>query len=269
MVGFFSISFQSKLINCVISEPEGPTEPEIIEEEIIKQEEEKKKQEEKEKLLEDARKRHVRPWDIGKEGVKEHYEMTQEEWVEKKRNERDNEFAPPTTYRKEFRSIINKTNVLDEPTSTSLKFTTKKRDKQIKKHAQTRNPVENLGGNRSQEDFMENSQIRNESYHMKNYSTLIINECETTDVEDRLLQDYKTTKRTYSKDTEDDQRGNGVEIPPPPTFDYYGPSGIKVPKPTMPRSNIEESIEAGLKFLRQQVEKREKLTNHPREMYLS
>ncbi|XP_024217670.1 uncharacterized protein [Halyomorpha halys] len=36
---------------------------------------------------------HVRPWDVGKDKVEEPA-MTQEEWVEKRRNERKDEFAP-------------------------------------------------------------------------------------------------------------------------------------------------------------------------------
>ncbi|KAK9496967.1 hypothetical protein O3M35_012841 [Rhynocoris fuscipes] len=39
---------------------------------------------------------HVRPWDVGKDGVKEPV-MTQEEWLEKKRAERIEEFAPIPT----------------------------------------------------------------------------------------------------------------------------------------------------------------------------
>lgn len=44
-----------------------------------------------------ARASHVRPWDIGKEGVKQTARvMNQEEWVEAKRKERISEFAPPS-----------------------------------------------------------------------------------------------------------------------------------------------------------------------------
>lgn len=42
----------------------------------------------------------VRPWDLGKDGVPEHAKVaTQESWTEKKRAERNPEFAPPTTDR--------------------------------------------------------------------------------------------------------------------------------------------------------------------------
>ncbi|KAF7266878.1 coiled-coil domain-containing protein 174 [Rhynchophorus ferrugineus] len=60
--------------------------------------EEEKKKEEEEKQQMEKRKRHLRPWDIGKEGLKEHYIMSQNEWNEKKRDERCSEFAPPTSY---------------------------------------------------------------------------------------------------------------------------------------------------------------------------
>ncbi|XP_053695069.1 coiled-coil domain-containing protein 174 [Sabethes cyaneus] len=51
----------------------------------------------------------------------------------------------------------------------------------------------------------------------------------------------------------------GVQIAPPPTFEYYGPSsGKRKPVPRQPpvsKSALEASIEAGLKFLRNQSDK--------------
>ncbi|XP_055610221.1 coiled-coil domain-containing protein 174-like [Uranotaenia lowii] len=58
------------------------------------------------------------------------------------------------------------------------------------------------------------------------------------------------------------RRGNGVEIAPPPTWDYYGPSSSsggaatrRPAKSTATKNALEASIEAGLRFLRDQSDK--------------
>lgn len=43
-----------------------------------------------------AKKPHVREWDLGKEGVTSI--LSQEEWVDRQRKQRNNEFAPPSMY---------------------------------------------------------------------------------------------------------------------------------------------------------------------------
>lgn len=158
--------------------------------------------EERERKLEESRRKHIRPWDLGKEGVKKpHYEYSQEEWVDKKRKERPEEFAPPSTYKKD----------------------TREKRKSWKRR---------------------NSDEYNES---KEESTLIDDE-----LEDRLMSDYKEISK-------EDKRGRnrGAEIAPPPTFDYYGPSSSKRTRDKS-NVNIEESIEAGLQFIRNQFEKKKK-----------
>lgn len=47
----------------------------------------------------------------------------------------------------------------------------------------------------------------------------------------------------------------GAAIPPPATFEYFGPSSSKQTKSRPPTANLEESISAGLKYLREQVDK--------------
>lgn len=42
------------------------------------------------------KKSNIREWDFGKEGVTS--TVTQEEWVDRQRRQRDSEFAPPSTY---------------------------------------------------------------------------------------------------------------------------------------------------------------------------
>jgi len=43
----------------------------------------------------------IRPWDLGKEGVSKKPVMTQSSWVEKNREERVSDFAPPSSYYKD------------------------------------------------------------------------------------------------------------------------------------------------------------------------
>ncbi|KAJ8968917.1 hypothetical protein NQ314_002008 [Rhamnusium bicolor] len=258
-------------------EPEPVPEPKISEEEKKKMEEVKQAEEEKQKVLEEARKHHLRPWDIGKEGVKVHYEMNQEEWVEKKREERPKEFAPPISYRKEFRSVVKNSEI--ESIDKSLNFTTKKSNKkkqyymsqrkklnyeQIGSQKESLNPykssISSLNPYKNNEDYEDTSENNlyyedrkgsfadsHESTDFKEIHqsapvepTPIVNLCEETDFDDSLLTDYNRVMQNIqethsndlysekSSDSEDDRnQGSGVEIAPPPTFEYYGPSHSK------------------------------------------
>ncbi|CAH1183265.1 unnamed protein product [Phaedon cochleariae] len=250
-------------------EPETPVEPEISDEDK-KKEEEKKQQEERERILDEARKKFIRPWDIGKEGVKEKEVMTQEEWVEKQRKERPEMFAPPKTYsRQNFRSNEKKNDM--EDTNKSLRFSTKK----IPKSHKNKQSRTQLGINPFKKNVQEDTIIDvDEDYVEIPQSspiepTLIEDLTDSRDFEDRLLGDYSTISQTIDPDySNDSDRGRGVEIAPPPTFDYYGPTSSKIPRRSEQSKPLEDSIEAGLKFLRKQVEHKEKSTKHPEEMFL-
>lgn len=76
---------------------------------------------------------------------------------------------------------------------------------------------------------------------------------------------YSTTKKPKAPvlkrrnaSPEADTPTRGAAIPPPPTFEYFGPSTSKQFKPPPLANNLEESISAGLKFLREQVDKANK-----------
>jgi hypothetical protein len=192
-------------------EPEAPPPPE-------QPQEKPKEVDEAEKKLEEKRKKHVRPWDMGKEGVKEHYEYSQKEWVDKKRKERPSEFAPPSAYKREYRSTSKRE--IDE-SERSLHFTTKTTKKDDKPKAK---PVP------------------------------IVNEL-SDDESDTLLADYRVAS-------------GGVEVAPPPTYDYYGPSDTKRSKKEPQVGNMSDSIEAGLKYLREQLEKKQ-TGRHSEDIFLS
>ncbi|XP_055641244.1 coiled-coil domain-containing protein 174 [Toxorhynchites rutilus septentrionalis] len=60
-------------------------------------------------------------------------------------------------------------------------------------------------------------------------------------------------------ESERNQGESGVEIAPPPTYDYYGPTSTGTQRrsrqPPVAKTALESSIEAGLRFLRQQSDK--------------
>lgn len=225
----------------LFSEPAQPHSQ--ISEKDQQKEEEIKKKEAIEKLLDEARKKYVRPWDVGKEGVKAHYEMTQEEWVDKKRSERPTEFAPPTY--PEFSKRAK--NITDTKVNEKSESTTKK----IKQRNYNNRPKKQM-----------TEVTRN--YENSSASTPIYT---SNDFENRLLNDYNKDAQKHLYDSyhkpdihepDSEDRGKGTEIAPPPTYEYYEPSSKKLRKSSPKHIDIEESIEAGLKFLRKQAEAKQK-----------
>lgn len=96
--------------------------------------EKEKEAEEKQKQIE--RSKILRPWDIGKEIMKQHYEYSQEEWVKIQREQRPKEFAPPSSYSNFYSKIDDDY----EPENKRLFFTTKtKKSKQKVNESNTSN----------------------------------------------------------------------------------------------------------------------------------
>lgn len=213
--------------------------PVVVEDVTEKLKEKEKTKEEKEK--EKKRRQHVRPWDKGKEGVREHREYTQDEWVEKKRKERPTEFAPPTAFHRSSRDKSERDNSDTIYENKSLYFSTKKPSDKRNKSKESINPYKR----------------RNASPEIR---TPIVNELSDDDASPR--------HRESSSDDDSRTRGKGVEIAPPPTFDYYGPSGSKKHKVQHKKENIEDSISAGLEFLRQQAEQRQKPNKRDDDMFI-
>ncbi|CAG2059114.1 unnamed protein product [Timema podura] len=167
----------------------------------------------------------VRPWDIGKEGVPERPVLSQEEWVDKKREERPEEFAPPPAYLEDYPGSSSLSYLTRPP--PSLFFTSKKLKQQNRPTAQATSSA--------------NAQT-------------IHNEVEDCEAEEKPAEVERSTRGAKPPRV-------GAEIAPPPTFEYYGPSssvsrgargGI------LGREETESSISAGLKYLRQQAEERER-----------
>lgn len=219
--------------------------------------------------MELARKQHVRPWDIGKEGVKERHVYSQEEWVDKMRKERQDEFAPPSSYRKNFHSELDPEDGVAF-SDKGLYFSSKKDDRRQKANKEPEGRRQrNMESYKTKEVF-DFTQASSSNF----VSQPIMDECQVEEEEDNLLRDFRSSQVNCksssddSNDSDEEVRGRGVEVEPPPTFDYYGPSDSKKPKTVKKNEHIVESIGVGLKFLRDQAEKKENSTKHPDEMFL-
>lgn len=215
-----------------------PTEQELLskaaeEKQKRKEEKAKRKKEQEEKLKDTERKKHIRPWDKDKSGVRQSHPsddesddddddeeewaykperepMSQEQWNERERTKRNMEFAPmPET---ETTATKRHSNPFTRPTpaadyeeyeNKTLNFTTKKRKPFVIRPVHT-----------------EQSTVG-------------------TPINDELIDKYIASRR-------------GAEIAPPANLDD---AGTFAKKPKRNEATIESSIEAGLKFLREQSDK--------------
>lgn len=159
--------------------------------------------------------------------------MSQEEWNEMKRSERFEEFAPPTKYTKDK----------NEKNTDQHKTEKRKREKKNKEWRQERASL-----------------FQNNRNNIKNSFGLI------------HIEDKKNTIVTDSRDNiteEVESRSSnrrGAEISPPMNFDYFGPTSSKVTRTSNVKNEMNESIEAGLRFLRNQIENKRK---PPKEVFYS
>ena len=209
-------------------------------------EKEKKLKEEQEKERQKLREAYVREWDIGKEGVegntKKFREMSQEEYVEQQRDKRIEEFAPPHTSTSGNSSVFdnkgNKFGSNDAPAKTWA---------DVRPTAKTPPPPE-IG---DLSDFKQNKGLYftsaknkdDKCFKYRNFvkaqePTPIVNELDDSD---SGADNIRTETGSYDLDS--------VEVPPPPTFEYYGPT-IKKTRFEKPfESDIRESYSQGAKSL--------------------
>ncbi|XP_073826554.1 uncharacterized protein [Musca autumnalis] len=200
---------------------------------------ERKRQKEEEER-EKERQQHIRPWDEEKDGVKtnkptksdgnnedeweykpEREPMTQEQWNEYKRKERQPEFAPPPerpVKRTNFRSMpnANYNNVPPPPTPAMDSL-------MDEPHSTTFNTFQS-------------SKKKEKVFKRRNY-------------------EEPPQQRDHAADVDDDScaRQRGACIPPPSNLeDFFLPSHSKKPKTAR---EVESSIEAGLRFIRDSCDK--------------
>lgn len=120
--------------------------------------------------------------------------------------------------------------VLPEETNRTLFFTSKKTKKEFKRRNYDAS-LDDAGSEKRSKPQQQAVPIRNE-----------------------LSDDSGEEKEVYRRE------GTGAEIPPPPTFEYYGPTSSAIKQnqrraPPVSKNVLEASIEAGLRFLREQSDK--------------
>lgn len=217
-----------------------------------REEKELKKKEKLEKEREEKRQHHLRPWDQGKDEAhrssfddedKWEYKpekpepMSQQQWNDMKRGERNPDFAPPTSTESFNRFTTKKPNpdrnpnFAPPPTESFNRFTTR--------------PEINLDIELppSTESFHRFTTIKPKPIKRRNenmFNAPIQNELDGNDFP--VEQDESNKRRR-------------AEVAPPPTFDYYGPTPTSKPKPKGVNPDLTESIEAGLRFLREKSDK--------------
>lgn len=197
---------------------------------------------EEEVMKELERKSHLRPWDEGKEGTshlvpkkveeevqekeweyKGHREpMSQGEWNEKKRDERNAEFAPTNALNKSPQKKHKKKHFgQDSPVKSNLTPSVAPPEAVVEEEADEERPGLY---------FTTKKKLKRRNYQPGDTDTSL---------------------------PSSSGRGDGPEIPPLPTFDYYGPPLLGLSKKLKTDSGpaLETSIEAGLKFLRNQTDK--------------
>lgn len=231
-----------------------------------REEKERKQKELEEKEREEKRQRHLRPWDQGKDNISgrrtslsddEKWEyrpekpepMSQEQWNEMKRTERNPDFAPPSSAEPAFNRFTTKKSKPFKPSNTMTHGNSF--------NEPIRNEVNDNDHPAVQEDefsellpttesfnrFTTKKPLkrRNEMAHQNMFNQPIRNELDGNDFP--VDEDDESNKRRRA------------EFAPPPTFDYYGPSSSTKPKTHVQNPDISSSIEAGLRFLREKSDK--------------
>lgn len=212
-------------------------------------EKENKLKEEQEKERQKLREAYVREWDIGKEGVegklKKFREMSQEEYVEQQRDKRIKEFAPPQT------TTSGNSSMFDDKGNKvgSSEVTATKTWADVRPRVKTPPPPEIGDINEVTQNkglYFSSSKKKDgnsNSFKYRNFvkaqePTPIVDEIEDTD---SVADNTRREKRKHDSES--------VEVPPPPTFEYYGPT-IKQTKFDKPfESDIREAYSQGAKSL--------------------
>ncbi|XP_068619695.1 coiled-coil domain-containing protein 174 isoform X2 [Battus philenor] len=214
-------------------------------------EDEKKLREEQEKERQKLREAYVREWDIGKEGmdekVKRFKELTQDEYVEQQRAKRINEFAP---LKQSHKKVTNKEFDTKGKTIADTNISATKTWADVIPTPAPQPPVV--------EPIMEESPkglffSTKKNVKYKNFVPA------STPIQNEIDDEQNST--TVGQRPENNCGGNSAEIPPPPTYDYYGPVP-KQPKNDKPfDSDMKEAYTQGAKSLEPKVSTR-KLPKH-------
>lgn len=202
-----------------------------------KEEEAAKKKAEIEKQKERERKKYIRPWD------KEKASSSSKRNDSSSDSEEETEWKPQKEYRPMSQGKLN----LDGSWSpvSFQHFLISSDEWNEKQRAERKQEFAPMTANfvRSDETYNPNTVYEEE----KNEKSLFFS------TKPKLKR--RNLSPEASQQNPETNLPKGAAIPPPATFDYYGPTSSKHTKPAAPAANLEDSISAGLKFLREQVDK--------------
>lgn len=261
-------------------ELEVPAVPDVSAEDIKKQAKEAKaiKQKEREAAQRAAaRKQHVRPWDKGKDSRKREHgsdddedseeeeeewqykaekePMSQEKWNELQRSQRKSEFAPvPET-------ALSTSHNRHQP-FVSARIINEVSDHEDEEVDYNIAPpgTSHINSNDHEEDFLPNNEFQSRSSSNATKHKSFASSSTTTTASQRNKKQF--VRRHIENLVSDEETGEPEaevrrpEFAPPATFEYYGPTSGGHKRPAGVKSKqLESSIEAGLKFLREQSDK--------------
>ncbi|XP_003435784.2 coiled-coil domain-containing protein 174 [Anopheles gambiae] len=252
------------------------------------EEKQRKRKEKEEHRRERERADHVRPWDEGKEQnpddkewvpAKEKFILSQHEWNDLKRSERIAEFAPPpveTASTARSRSWTQKPRANSRGPSPESESESSDNDEEV-----VVGPMP-LMTDPTQAGALEDIPLPEEMDEEPSKGSLFFTTKKNPPKKELKRRNLNAVEmstpakmaapvpiRNELSDGEADEEAavlpprKGAEIEPPATYDYYGPSdAARRSRPAAGqtvapenRTNLEASIEAGLKFLRNQSDK--------------
>lgn len=244
------------------------------------EEEIKKQREIEEQIRATARKKHIRPWDANKSGTStsknqsedddeewrpryERFVLTQDEWNEKQREIREPEFAPPSSFdsksgRDKKRDKRNRNFEAVPPPVDQYNFPPPPIPSSFNIPPPVTEPDDSFFEDRKGGLFFSSKKPTMKRRNQSDVTsgpvftqTPIQNEI-SSDGEEQEIRQVPAEKISRKK-----TEMRGAEVPPPTSWDYYTPENTKRFKvgSGSSRSALEESIEQGLKFLREQSDK--------------
>ncbi|CAK1545687.1 unnamed protein product [Leptosia nina] len=212
-------------------------------------EEEKRLKEEREKERQKEREAYIREWDVGKEGVegkvKKFRELTQEEYVEQQRSKRINEFAPLEALDSRKSNLTFDQRGHKIVAETSFEKTVNKTWDDVRKSIANQGrevtpPPPTIGEINEQKGLFFTSKKHDKSIKYKNF----VKADEPTPIQNELSDEDEDIRRPSKRKNE-----NNAEIPPPPTYEYYGPVPKTSKSKTPFNSDIREAFAQGTKSL--------------------
>ncbi|KAK4016075.1 coiled-coil domain-containing protein 174 [Daphnia magna] len=173
----------------------------------------------------------IRPWDFGKEGVPipKKPVMSQHSWVEKKREERKQEFAPPSAFTE---------NEMSRP-------------RKFAKHQESATKTDPVI---TEDSIIAGlAYIRKMQFPFPGPQPSSSNKCEEDideENDDNLMPPGETDEPQLSEPSSRWRSvpSRGAEIAPPPSMDYYSNSSSTTARRSMPsqQTNVSESFSAGI-----------------------